>query len=240
MSKFFTKTSAFVFVCSSLLFGATDNAAVSVAITSEEDGKPPVAGAVLNLGEVITDIRHAEPAVLPFQKCVLNFSDPKQTARGIASFLLTEKITGTLDLIDIAYLTFEGIAAASRKTPAAFGKLAQYFADEDAVYQNIGHVMGSLNVAGQTLVILENLTTCKNFVNETITTDLPKLLTRLGASVEDQADIVLLARVFASDFSIVLNGAILSTKALQKTVADFGKTVEGRVSACSCFPWLCD
>lgn len=237
MSKFFTKTSAFVFVCSSLLFGATDDAAVSVAITSEET-KPAA-----NLSSVIVDIVHAEPASLPFQKCVLNFSDPKQTARSITSFLLTEKITGTLDLIDIAYLTFEGIAAASRITPPAlpaFGKLAPYFADEDAVYQNIGYVIGSLNVAGQTLVILENPTTCKNFVNETITTDLHKLLTRLGASVEDQADIVLLARVFASDFSIVLNGAILSTKALQKTVADFGKTVEGRVSACSCFPWLCD
>ena len=95
MSKFFTKTSAFVFVCSSLLFAADNaavsNAAVSMDVTSEEDSKPPVAGAVLNLGEVITDIVHAEPAVLTFQKCVLNFSDTAQTARSsakIATYLL--------------------------------------------------------------------------------------------------------------------------------------------------------
>jgi hypothetical protein len=232
MSKFFTKTSAFVFVCSSLLFAA-DNA----AITSEET-KPAA-----NLSSVIVDIVHAEPDSLPFQKCVLNFSDPKQTARSITSFLLTEKITGTLDLIDIAYLTFEGIAAASRITPPAlpaFGKLARYFDDEDAVYQNIGYVIGSLNVASQTLDSLEDESVCTAFVNETITTDLHKLLTRLGASAEEQVDIVLLATVFAPKFSNLLNGAILSTKALQKTIADFGKTVEGRVSACSCFPWLCD
>lgn len=234
MSKFFTKTSAFVFVCSSLLFGADE----AVTVTSEET-KPPVAGAALNLGEVLTEITHAAPAPLPFQQCVLNFSDPKQTARSIGFFLLNEKTTEKLNRTDIAYLIIEGIAAASRNKPDDFGKLAKYFEHENAVFDNIGHVIGSINVASQTLDSLEDESVCTAFVNETITTDLPKLLTRLGASAEDQVDIVLLATVFAPKFSNLLNGAILSTKALQKTVADFGKTVEGRVSAGSCFPWLC-
>ena len=147
MSKFFTKTSAFVFVCSSLLFGAADNAAVTV-----EETKPAA-----NLGGVIVDIIHAEPAAFSFQQCVLNFSDPTQTVRSsakITRYLLIEKATRTLDLTDMAYLTCEGIAAASRKTPAAFGKLAQFFVDENAVYQNIGYVIGSIEIASHGLSVL--------------------------------------------------------------------------------------
>ncbi len=231
MSKFFTKTSAFVFVCSSLLFGATDNAAVSVAITSEEETKP-----VANLGGVILDIIHAKPAVLTFQKCVLNFSDPAQTARSsakIATYLMVEKTTGTLDLADIAYLTCEGIAAVSRKTPAAFGKLAPYFADENAVYQNIGYVIGSIEVASHDLSILGSLPSCTAFVQKTIATDLPKLLTRLGASAEDQADITLLATVFTPMFAQLLNKTYTGT---MKAAAAFGEIVEDRVPAgCGCF-----
>ncbi len=235
MSKFFTKTSAFVFVCSSLLFAA-DNAAVSVAITSEEDNKPPVVGAVLNLSEVITDIVHAEPVVLTFQKCVLNFSDTTQTARSsarIATYLLVEKATGTLDLADIAYLTCEGIAAASRKTPAAFGKLAPYFADENAVYLNIGYVIGSIAVASHDLSILGTLPSCTTFVQQTIATDLPKLLTKLGASTEDQADITLLATVFTPMFAQLLNKTYTGT---MNAAAAFDAVIEDSVPAgCGCF-----
>ena len=234
MSKFFTKTSAFVFVCSSLLFGATDNAAVSVAITSEEETKP-----VANLGGVILDIIHAEPAVLTFQKCVLNFSDTAQTARSsakIATYLLVEKATGTLDLADIAYLTCEGIAAASRKTPAAFGKLAPYFADENAVYLNIGYVIGSIAVASHDLSILGTLPSCTAFVQKTIATDLPKLLTRLGASAEDQADITLLATVFTPMFAQLLNKTYTGT---MNAAAAFDAAIEDRVSAgCGCLGWF--
>ena len=235
MSKFFTKTSAFVFVCSSLLFAA-NNAAVSVAITPEKDSKPPVVGAVLNLSEVITDIVHAEPVVLPFQKCVLNFSDPAQTARSsakIATYLIVEKTTGTLDLADIAYLTCEGIAAASRKTPAAFGKLAPYFADEKAVYQNIGQVIGSIEVASHDLSVLGNLESCKAFVEKTIATDLPKLLTRLGSSAEDQADFTLLATVFTPMFAQLLNKTYTGT---MNAAAAFDAVIEDSVPAgCFCF-----
>ena len=233
MSKFFTKTSAFVFVCSSLLFGADD--AVVRDVTSEENGKPPVARAVLNLGEVITEIAHAEPVALTFQQCVLNFSDPTQTARSsakIAAYLMIEKTTGTLDLADIAYLTCEGIAAATRKTPTAFGKLAPYFADENAVYQNIGHVIGSIQVASHDLSILGSLPSCTAFVQKTIATDLPKLLTRLGASNEDQADITLLATVFTPMFAQLLNKTYTGT---MNAAAAFGAAIEDRVPAgCGC------
>ncbi len=231
MSKFFTKTSAFVFVCSSLLFGATDNAAVSVAITSEEETKP-----VANLGGVILDIIHAEPAALTFQKCVLNFSDPAQTARSsakIATYLMVEKTTGTLDLADIAYLTCEGIAAVSRKTPAAFGKLAQFFVDENAVYKNIGQVIGSIEVASHDLSVLGNLPSCTAFVQQTIATDLPKLLTKLGASTEDQADITLLATVFTPVFAQLLNKTYTGT---MNAAAAFDAVIEDRVPlCCGCF-----
>jgi hypothetical protein len=231
MSKFFTKTSAFVFVCSSLLFAA-DNA----AITSEEDSKPPVVGAVLNLSEVITDIVNAEPAVLPFQECVLNFSDHAQTARScakIATYLIVEKTTGTLDLADIGYLTFEAIAAASRKTPAAYGKLAPYFADEKAVYQNIGQVIGSIEVASHDLSVLGNFESCKAFVEKTIATDLEKLLTRLGASAEDQADFTLLETVFTPMFAQLLNKTYTGT---MNAAAAFDAVIEDSVPAgCFCF-----
>lgn len=214
MSKFFTKTSAFVFVCSSLLFGAEDKA----------------------LSSIIVGIQEATPTAA-IRKCVLDFSDQKATASSAArilTYLMVEKTTGTLDLTDIAYLTFEGIAAASRKTPRDFGRLALFFENHDAVYENMSQIIGSIEVASHDLSILRTVPSCTAFVQNTITTDLPKLLAILGASTEDQADITLLTTVFTPMFAQLLNKTYTGT---MNAAAAFDAVAQEHapVVGCGCF-----
>ncbi len=72
-------------------------------------------------------------------------------------------------------------------------------------------------------------------MQNTITTDLPKLLTKLGASAEDQADITLLATVFTPMFAQLLNKTYTGT---MNAAAAFGTTVSQAHMVnfdCGCF-----
>jgi hypothetical protein len=221
MYKFFTKASALVFTF------------LSASITFCAEKEPT------SIGDVIVDITTARPATLSFSKCVLDFSDTRKimaSSAKIGVYLLAEKASNQLDLMDIAYITFEGIAAGSRANPSGFGKLAPYFTNEDAVYETFGRAMGGLTAAKQDLSILGNPASCTSFVQGTINRDLPKLLTQLGMPVSDQEDIKLLATVFTPMFAQLLNrtyaGALVASSAFATIIDD----VEEKVSGCGCFP----
>ena len=225
MNSFLTKAGALVLVClnTSLIFGAA-----TAPATAE-----------ISLTQVLDDTRNASVATLPFSQCVLDFSTPMAIAASSAKIgvhLLVDKADGALNLTDIAYITFEGVAAGSRSNPAKFGKLAQYFADQNAVYSTFGRVMGGIAVGTQDLSVLGNLQTCTTFVQTTVSTNLPALLTQLGAPASDQSDIVLLATVFTPVFAQLLNktygGAVAAGGAV---FSNFVTTVEDDVAGCGCF-----
>ncbi len=185
-----------------------------------------------SLNELAIEIVNAPAAAtLTIQKCVLDFSSTTTTAASsgrIAVYLLSEKTNSTLDFIDIAYLTFEGIAAGARKEQARFGKLAPYFTDKDAVYTNFLQIAGSIEKTQHELSVLANLKTCTAFVQKTVTTDLPTLLTKLNVSTEDQADITLLATVFTPMFAKLLNKTYKGALAA-------GAAFNEKSSWCGCF-----
>lgn len=223
MNNFFTKASALVLAFLS----------VSTAFCATVTEREPT-----SVGDIITDVTTARPATLSFSKCVLDFSNPTKimaSSAKIGVYLLAEKASNQLDLMDIAYLTFEGIAAGSRANPSGFGKLAPYFTNENAVYDTFGRVMGGLTAAKQDLSVLGNLASCTRFVQGTIDTGLPNLLTQLGMPASDQEDIKLLATVFTPMFAQLLNrtyaGALVASSAFTTIIDD----VEGKISGCGCF-----
>lgn len=225
MGKPLTKTRilALAVISSSLIFGATEE-------------RKEVA-----LSDVITDIRNATPSsTLTITKCVLDFSDHRTilaSSARMGGYLLAEETKNTLDLADFVYLTFEGIAAGARQDPEKFGKLARYFTDKDAVYNNFMQIAGSIQQTQQELVILADLGSCTNFVQQTISKDLPTLLKKMGATEEDQADITLLATVFTPTFAQLINktylGAVGAAEAFNGIVDNVAK---GGIN-CGCLPW---
>lgn len=222
MTKFLSKAALLAFAC----FNATQ-----------------MFGAGETLSDVVLNVKDAAPSrALTISKCVLDFSTPNKIAASsgkIAVYLLGEKANNTLDTVDIAYLTFEGIAAGARSNPDKFGKLAPYFNDPEAVYTNFMQIAGSIEVAEKELSVLGDLATCTTFVQGTITKDLPALLTRLNVSTEDQADVALLATVFTPMFSKLLNkaytGAIVAAEAATTTIEKIADEVQ--TGQCGCFPW---
>ena len=191
------------------------------------------------LSDVILDIKDGAPSrTLTISKCILNFSTPNEIAASsarIGVYLLSEKTNDTLDLADIAYLTFEGIAAGSRSAPEKFGRLAPYFTDKDAVYTNFMQIAGSMEIAERELRVLGDLQSCTELVQQTITKDLPVLLTKLNVSTEDQADIALLATVFKPMFSQLLNKAY--TGAMKAAAAAAQAADEVASGNCGWFSW---
>jgi len=191
------------------------------------------------LSDVILDIKDAAPSrTLTIEKCILDFSTPNKIAASscrIGVYLLSEKTNDTLDLVDIAYLTFEGIAAGSRSTPGKFGRLAHCFIDKGAVYTSFMQIAGSMEVAEHELTVLGNLQSCTAFVQQTIAKDLPNLLTKLNVSPEDQADIALLATVFTPMFSQLLHKAY--TGAMNAAAAATQAADQIASGNCGCFSW---
>lgn len=220
MNSFFTKASALVFAFLSI--------STSLCAAQREP---------TSLDDVIADVTTARPATLSFSKCILDFSNPTAIAASsarIGVYLLAEKASNQLDLMDIAYLTCEGIAAGSRANPLGFGRLAQYFTDPNAVYNTFGRVMGSITAAKQDLSILGDLASCTRFVQGTIDTGLPNLLTQLGMPASDQDDIKLLATVFTPMFARLLNSTYTGALAASSAFTTMIEDVE--VSGCGCFP----
>ena len=226
MKKFLLQAATLAFACfnTTQIFGATE-------------------GENSTLTDIALEVKDAAPSrTLTISKCVLDFSTPNKIAASsgkIAVYLLGEKANNTLDLTDIAYLTFEGIAAGARSNPDKFGKLAPYFSNPEAVYTNFMQIAGSIEVAQHELTILGDLTTCTTFVQGTIAKDLPALLTKLNVSPEDQADVALLATVFTPMFSQLLNKAYTRAMAAagSATTAADKITEEVTTGQCGCFPW---
>ncbi len=156
---------------------------------------PTFAAAPLHVGTLIDDVRTgiddirnpatavtAIPTDLPIHQCVLDFSDTIpiliSTAK-LGSYLVSEQSEGKLDLIDIAYLTMEGLAAGARKESNKFGAFASYVADEDVMFNTFARSIGRIRTAEHDLSVLGNLATCQKFVRDTITLDLPIVLEEL-------------------------------------------------------------
>ncbi len=232
MNKFLTKASAlvFAFLCVSNVFSATAATELS-AIT---------------LGEDIIDA--APPAVMPFKQCILNFSDPLDTAKKIGVFLFNEKFGGgKLELIDIAYLTFEGIAEGARKNPGKFGEFGKYFNNENAVYGAFGKVLGSFNIAKSDLSTLATLEGCQTFVRGTILEGFPLLFDKIPdeaglphLSADIQRGIVeMLASPkdpFVRWFAGILNTSYTSSAVVADQISAGFKEIEDFTVGCGCFP----
>jgi hypothetical protein len=217
MNKFFTKASALVFAClsTSLVFGAGPHAG---AIVSDVQ---------LGIEDVLhpTTATSAIPSDLPIHKCVLDFSDTIPvliSAAKLGGYLISENSTGKLDLIDIAYLTMEGVAAGARKDPGKFGEFAPYVANQDAIFNAFARSIGRIRTAQHDLSVLGNPETCEEFVRDTLTLDLPAVLDELLAAttvsvlVENKAKITSgIVSIIAADtgLPVVLDELLAATTA---------------------------
>lgn len=230
MNKFLTKAGALIYVClsTSLVFGAES--------------------APTNVTEVIADISDAAtrvPTAMPVQQCVLDFSNTNTILSSTAKIgfnLLSEKMTGTLDLLDIVYLTLEGVAAGSRQNPSRFGNVASYFSDQNAVYTSFGHIIGTMRTAQHDLSILRDIAQCTAFVRSTITTDLPILLNDMSVPSDVRDGLV---RMLASPadplvpmFSGLLNKSYIGLSATADAAAAALQQIEEKVKTkCGCWPF---
>lgn len=231
MNKFFIKASALVFVCfgTSLVFGMEDHTPTSIT------------GIVADISGATTRM----PVTMPMQQCVLDFSNPSAILSSTAKIgfsLLSEKMTGKLDLLDIVYLTLEGVAAGSRQNPSRFGSVASFFSDPNAVYTSFGHILGTMSTAQHDLSVLADLAQCTAFVRGTITTDLPILLNDMKAPADIRDGLVTMlaspADPLVPMFAGLLNKSYLSLSATADAAAAALQDVEARVKTkCGCWPF---
>lgn len=247
MYKFFTKASALVFVCfgTSLIFGA------------EAPREPIHAGTVVvDIRDGIDDVLRPGaatstiPSDLPIQQCILDFSDTipilMSTAK-LGAYLVSENSQGKLDLLDIAYLTVEGLAAGARKNPGNFGAFATYVIDQNAIFNAFARSIGRIRTAERNLSVLSDRGTCERFVRDTIKADLPVVLDELLKPVssmtptDKSAIIGGIVSVISADparfipmFASLLNKSYLGLASAAAVVtADID--IE-KISGCGCFP----
>lgn len=227
MNKFFLKTCTLIILCLNATW--LEAAAKFTSVLTDD------------LSNAVSKV---QPANLPFNSCVLNFTSPEESlcSTGKIAFALAgpyAQAGGLKNLLYIEYLIMEGVAAFARAEPTVFGPLAKYFTSETAVYNTFAKIQGELNEAGQAIGdALGTQAAAQTFVTNVITKDLPTLLNQLGIDSAEIAEITAMDRVLLPSFAPMMGEALFigynTVNTLASKIAPALKRAEAEVVSCSC------
>lgn len=180
-----------------------------------------------------------KPTSLPFNKLVLDFSDPMKTTVSTASCLtnlIRAEKTGTLDPLALAYNFSEIIAGYVRAKPDTCSELYNFVRDPNAMYSAWSKGLSTASVVSAELQSLGDMDSCQELVGIIVQNYMPGILGNLGADASQTA--IIQTALFAVEPAVaaLIYAGYHSAYAVAQAGEQIANAIEEQMSACcGCF-----